>query len=91
MNNILFVCLIVFINPAVASLAKHAHLFAGYGCFNQFSGDNLQGLFNAGGGEKCDNDFENLPSKFQSLLNCRRDPLNEKSLWACKKNPEFAF
>jgi len=65
--------LLVFINPAVASLEQHDHLFGGHGCF---SGEND----NRDGGAPCTGS-DSLPSQYQSLLNCKKNRKNDKMEW----------
>jgi hypothetical protein len=64
--------LMVFINPAVAALRKHDHLFGGNGC--------IYGGFNPVDGVECDKRFkwfsaetDSVPDEYQSLLNCNFD------------------
>jgi hypothetical protein len=53
----------VFINPAVASLKQHHHLFSGYGCY--------KGLIdNKYGGLDCKEPADALPTDYIPLLDC---------------------
>lgn len=54
----------IFINPSVASLPQHHHLFGGNGCFKTT-------LNNADGGKPCEG-VDKLPEAYQSLLDCYR-------------------
>ena len=54
----------IFVNPSVASLPQHHHLFGGNGCF--------KGALNlADGGVPCEG-VDRLPEAYQSLLDCYR-------------------
>jgi hypothetical protein len=56
--------LMVFINPSVASLPQHRHLFGGHGCF--------RGVWDSiDGGEPCAGP-DALPKEYLSLLECYR-------------------
>jgi 2-polyprenyl-3-methyl-5-hydroxy-6-metoxy-1,4-benzoquinol methylase len=61
----------VFMNPVVASLPEHAHLFSGDGC-----------LFEKNREVPCDTRFkwfsktDVVPARFQPLLNCEFEPLD---------------
>jgi hypothetical protein len=88
--------MMVFINPAIASLPQHDHLFAGNGC-----------IFNEEKDVPCDDrfkwrsDVDRLPSKYEALLDCKFLPTedNQNSLlentepppalgiWDCERNP----
>lgn len=57
--------LLVFINPKVAALPKHHHIFGGHGCF----GDVID---NRDGGKACMAHEDILPESYQSLMNCSR-------------------
>lgn len=74
----------VFINPAVASLKQHHHLFAGWGCYNSMSIDNNLG------GRECTG-VDALPGDYISLLDCSIDKakkeLTRKEIWECKPDP----
>ena len=78
----------VFLNPAIAGLPDHQHVFAGHGCFNGLGVDR-ESFFNNGGGAPCTGADE-LPPQFESLLNCRRTIEKGKSpgLWDCVRNPK---
>lgn len=70
----------VFINPKVASLHKHDHLFGGNGCFNGVND-------NRDGGIACEG-VDALPSKYISLVDCKKGVTNEMTdlddaLWKC--------
>jgi len=63
--------MLVFINPAVAKLARHRHVFGGDGC-----------LFEENQNVPCDERFnwfnpsvDRVPMEFQSLINCDYQPL----------------
>lgn len=88
--------MLVFINPVVASLPRHHHLFGGNGCFNNV-------VDNRDGGVPCgtsdykkglgENDY--LPSIYQSILNCYRTTKDmpdkgnwKQAIWKCSKNPQ---
>ena len=77
----------VFLNPVVAGLPEHQHIFAGQGCFNDI-GEEYEMLFNNGGGLPCTGADE-LPQRFESLLNCNRTIEKGKppGLWSCVRNP----
>ena len=76
--------MMVFINPLVASLPRHKHLFSGNGCY---SGNNN----NEDGGVAC-NGADALPDDYKPLLNCIKkegiDPQRkfEEKIWICEKN-----
>ena len=83
----------VFINPEVASLDQHAHLFNGYGCFGHNNGwDNIDG------GIPCQSMnavADIIPTQHQPLLNCvkSRDKNHDKvetvwedKIWECTPN-----
>jgi len=60
--------LMVFINPKVAALPQHHHLFGGHGCFSKV-------IDNRDGGTPCTNNAKTndvLPARYQSLINCTR-------------------
>lgn len=81
------VLLQVFINPSVASLPEHAHLFGGHGCY--------KGAFdNRDGGQACKGE-DALPSALSSLMDCKKpsdiasssdDNEYGKTFWTCKQN-----
>jgi hypothetical protein len=78
--------MMVFINPAVASLPEHHHLIGGHGCYKDVI-DNFDGGIPCKGGDA-------LPKKYQSLLNCKKPPRKEGEKWKdvpwkCEKNPVF--
>jgi hypothetical protein len=87
----IYASMLVFINPGVAGLAEHSHLFAGYGCFNgerYHRKVGMHAMFNHGGGVPC-NDTDALPGQYEALLDCRR-PVSTRlptELWSCTKNP----
>ena len=56
--------LMVFVNPEVAGLKRHAHLIAGDGCFED-------GFDNQNGGNTCTGK-DKLPAEFRPLINCTR-------------------
>lgn len=73
----------VFINPAVASLPHHHHLFAGWGCYNSISIDNVLG------GRECTG-VDALPGEYIPLLDCSVDKQSKEStgkmFWECKQD-----
>ena len=75
--------MMVFINPLVASLDAHKHLFAGNGCY---AGSN----HNEDGGIPCTG-ADLLPDEYKPLLNCIKkekiDPQRkfEEKVWFCEK------
>lgn len=79
----IFYNMLVFINPKVASLPQHKHLFGGHGCFSGVYG-------NRNGGVGCAAP-DNLPKEFQSLIDCTRsadeskDEKWEEAEWTCSK------
>lgn len=56
--------IMIFMNPSVASLPQHHHLFGGNGCYNGV-------INNADGGIPCTG-VDALPEKYSSLLDCYR-------------------
>ena len=56
--------MLIFVNPSVASLPQHHHLFGGNGCFKG-------AINNADGGAPCEG-VDRLPEEYQSLLDCYR-------------------
>lgn len=78
----------VFINPRVASLPQHKHLFGGNGCF-------ADAVDNQNGGKPCLAE-DKLPASYEALLECsrpRRDPNSQLKYiqlpWECHRNPRF--
>eukprot|EP01036_Dinobryon_divergens_P031364 gene31364-40750_t len=75
--------LLVFINPSVASLQKHSHLFGGNGCYKG-------AIDNRDGGEECTGPDE-LPSAFKALMTCSKpsdfksDEEYSQTYWKCNK------
>ena len=73
----------MFINPSVASLPKHQHIFGGHGCFKE-------SVDNRDGGKACEGEDE-LPFDYKALLDCKKTVEDQtdagylKSLWDCKK------
>jgi hypothetical protein len=65
--------MMVFINPAVASLPRHDHLFGGDGC-----------IFDEARDVPCDErfrwlaDLDRLPAHYESLLKCKFTPTESK-------------
>ena len=57
--------LLVFINPRVAALPKHHHLFGGHGCFGNV-------IDNRDGGAPCLESEDILSDRYRSLMNCSR-------------------
>lgn len=79
----------VFINPAVASLPKHRHLMGGHGC-------HIKEVDNREGGQPCKGK-DKLPPEYQALINCKKENYYGKGkksvdnvLWQCEKNPSAA-
>lgn len=80
--------LLVFVNPKVASLKRHHHIFGGNGCFKSI-------VDNRDGGLRCKAP-DTLPMEYESLLQCNRT-LSTKgnsgrientwnnALWQCDK------
>jgi len=82
--------MMVFINPVVASLPDHDHLFAGEGCHASGQGN---GDGNVDGGMPCvGEDADALPDRYNSLMRCYRDTKKSKQLklslrqmyWTCE-------
>jgi 2-polyprenyl-3-methyl-5-hydroxy-6-metoxy-1,4-benzoquinol methylase len=78
----------VFINPRVATLPQHRHLFGGKGCY----GDAVD---NQNGGRACVGE-DALPASFETLLDCSRmrskDDTGQRYInipWDCKQNPRY--
>jgi hypothetical protein len=73
--------ILVFINPAVASLPAHQHLIGGNGC-------DSGSIDNRDGGLPCVG-IDALPVKFQSILECGKkkngDTPWEHIMWDCQK------
>lgn len=78
--------MIAFINPSVASLPQHRHLFGGNGCYNEV-------YDNQDGGVPCMG-VDTLPLEYQSLINCNKYYVTGENWseyeWACKPNPNLA-
>ena len=71
----------VFINPSVASLPLHAHLFGGHGCYRGATD-------NRDGGQACKGEHA-LPAALSALMDCQK-PSNItaedlRTFWTCKK------
>ena len=86
----LFNGLLVFINPTVASLPRHSHLFGGHGCYGEV-------IDNFNGGLNCTNPVDHLPREYQSLLDCKKDPIKTNDVndylnrpWICSKNKNLS-
>ncbi len=76
--------LLVFINPAVASLPEHSHLFGGHGCYGDVIG-------NEDGGIAC-KQTDKLPVEYTPLINCAKNTTSSPDVayqtWKCKQwNP----
>ncbi len=80
----------VYINPRVASLPQHQHLFGGNGCHKDV-------MDNRDGGYACTG-IDALPKNFESLLDCRKilptdiqrqNVLWYKLPWVCNPNARF--
>lgn len=69
--------MMVFINPAVASLPQHRHLIGGHGCY-------ADKIDNLNGGQPCKG-ADRLPMEYEALLDCQV----EQTIWSCHshKNP----
>jgi hypothetical protein len=67
--------MMVFINPAVASLPQHKHLFGGHGCY-------ANKVDNSNGGQACTGS-DILPAEYEALLTCT---IENKVKWQCQKN-----
>ena len=83
--------LLVFINPRVAAMKRHHHLFGGNGCHKRV-------VDNRDGGSPC-KDADALPRDYESLLQCNRSLSNiaqsapqgmrntwDWALWQCDRN-----
>ena len=57
--------IIVFINPRIASLQKHKHIFGGNGCYNEV-------IDNRDGGKECKGS-DKIPKSYKSFLNCQKN------------------
>jgi len=82
--------LLVFVNPAVASLPRHRHLFGGRGCFN-FVNENEDGGRACLGLGGIAADGEELPESYEALLQCSRAPAAKggnilHNRWKCQPN-----
>lgn len=81
----LLIGMMAFLNPPVASLPQHQHLFGGHGCYNMVEE-------NRDGGIACTG-VDSLPAEYESLLNCDKyyspghlkQHINET--WNCRPNP----
>jgi SAM-dependent methyltransferase len=87
--------MMVFINPAVASLPQHHHLMGGHGCVNN---NKEEVIDNLDGGSPCPGVGDVLPREYQSLLDCKKTlpKLEEGEAedwysvpWECVRNPTF--
>ena len=68
----------VFINPLVAQLPKHHHLFGGWGCHDGTIDNRL-------GGKKCGQQ-DVLPDQYVPLLDCSLNKsIHELQIWNCVK------
>jgi hypothetical protein len=70
----------VFINPVVASLPQHHHLFGGWGCFDDT-------INNRRGGVKCTGE-DALPPQYLPLLDChlnKSTSSKDLQIWNCVK------
>jgi SAM-dependent methyltransferase len=70
----------VFINPEVASLPQHHHLFGGGGCYDE-------SIDNNHGGKECEG-VDELTGQYLPLLNCRWNPEARVKVLKCEKNPK---
>lgn len=79
--------MLVFINPTVASLPEHHHIFGGDGCFNNIV-DNRDGGLPCGLRQAYDakgiGPGDKLPGRYQSILKCVRSTqkMSDKGDWA---------
>ena len=79
----------VFVNPRVASLPQHKHLFGGKGCY----GDAVD---NQNGGRACLG-VDALPASYETLLDCSRERKRSSGgdrkfisiPWQCKRNSRY--
>ena len=81
----------VFLNPRVASLPQHKHLFGGKGCFSGV-------ITGRNGGALCTG-ADALPADYESLLDCSRarpsghkdgEPVKWLDIpWTCEMNPRL--
>ncbi len=77
----------VFINPKVASLPQHKHLFGGNGCY-------AESVDNQNGGRPCFG-VDALPKEYEAILECsrtRKNP-NDKYIgipWDCHENKRYS-
>lgn len=76
----------VFLNPRVASLPQHKHLFGGNGCY----GDSID---NQNGGRPCFGE-DALPASYEALLDCSRKRTDKSTRypnipWDCKPNIRY--
>jgi SAM-dependent methyltransferase len=79
----------VFINPRVAGLPQHRHLFGGKGCYDDGPRASVD---NQHGGKAC-NGVDALPKEYESLLDCFRQRETGRKFstipWVCEKNPRL--
>ena len=68
----------MYINPRVASLPEHQHLFSGNGCYGGKDG-------NSDGGVPCKGE-DALPAQYEPLLDCKPRKTKQEVL-DCVKNP----
>lgn len=73
--------MMVFINPVVASLPQHQHLFNGHGCYKDI-GDR-DNFFNEIDGEPCIG-RDALPASYRPLLDCAMGK-KKTDLWKCTR------
>jgi hypothetical protein len=79
----------IYVNPRVASLPQHQHLFGGKGCFSTV-------MDNRDGGVACSG-VDAIPSEFESLIDCFRPMPNmprpqikwQEIPWSCSPNPRL--
>jgi len=69
--------MMVFINPEVAGLPQHAHLFGGHGCYN--------GAFVNTDGGQARTGADELPARYSALHECRKEKVDKgaKPGWIC--------
>lgn len=78
----------VYLNPRVASLPQHKHLFGGNGCYGE-------AVDNQNGGRACLGE-DALPAPYEALLECSRVKKSGNARfiqypWDCKPNKRFKY
>jgi hypothetical protein len=82
--------IMVFVNPYVAALPGHHHLFSGDGCYKG-------SLANIDGGEPCTGE-DMILAQYDTLLRCYKNEAKAKAIgksmndmyWTCVKNERLA-